>query len=93
MSGMLRKYKKRGNQTSEKQILIESYGLCPLCLERLLDNNRGYIGKNLVIDELFTIICNDCNQKILNKNIDLEIIREFVNNRKSMLDIAFSKEV
>lgn len=89
MCEIFKKYKKKGNETNEKKILIENYGICPLCLERLLDNQGGYIGKNLIVGDIFTIICQNCNQKIKKEKIDLEKIVEFIKKIKKDLDNNF----
>ncbi|MGL5962908.1 MAG: hypothetical protein ACRCZ2_00695 [Fusobacteriaceae bacterium] len=89
MNELFKKYKKKGNESNEKKILIENYGMCPLCLERLLDCNGGYIGKNLIIEDVFTIICQNCHQKIKREKSDLEIVVKFINKMKKNLDNNF----
>ncbi|WP_432205663.1 hypothetical protein ACQ9ZF_12395 (plasmid) [Cetobacterium somerae] len=89
MSEIFKKYKKKGNQTNEKKILIENYGMCPLCLEKLLDNHDGYIGKNLIVGDIFTIICQNCYQKIMIEKLDLDEIVKFIKKIKKDLDNDF----
>lgn len=49
--------------------ILSSYGLCPLCFNRLLDKrNGGYIGKTLFFDvdnqHYVVITCDKCKRKI-----------------------------
>ncbi|MGL5125832.1 MAG: hypothetical protein ACRC6U_07625 [Fusobacteriaceae bacterium] len=89
MNELFKKYKKRGNESNEKKILIENYGICPLCLERLLDSKGGYIGKNLIIEDVFTIICKECHKKIIHEKSYLEKVVKFINEMKKDLDNNF----